>query len=68
MADSPAELRAKIAHYRQMLGLIDDPALREALEHLIRLANEKLGDHHSKLKDFPFSGARPLRSIALVVS
>ena len=42
--ENRAELRARIAHYRQMMRQLDDPALRKALEHLIRLTEEKLGD------------------------
>jgi hypothetical protein len=38
----PAELRAKILRYRELLRKVDDPAAREALQKLIRLASEKL--------------------------
>src|SRR5690348_12829494 len=38
----PANLRARISHYRQMQRLVDDRALSEALEELIRLTQEKL--------------------------
>jgi len=44
--ESPAELRAKIAHYRQMLRTVDDPALRKALEELIHATRDKLGQDH----------------------
>jgi hypothetical protein len=45
MADDPAELRAKILRYRELLRRVDDPVLREAVEELIRLTNEKLNGH-----------------------
>lgn len=40
--NNPANLRARINHYRQMLRQVDDPPLREALEVLIRLTQERL--------------------------
>lgn len=43
--DELKELRAKILHYRELLRQTADPALREAIEDLIRLANEKLNGH-----------------------
>jgi rubrerythrin len=45
MADDPAELRAKILRYRELLKRVDDPAVREALRELIRQTNEKLNGH-----------------------
>jgi anti-sigma factor ChrR (cupin superfamily) len=40
--ENPATLRAKIGHYRQMLRMVDDPALCEALAVLISVTQEKL--------------------------
>jgi hypothetical protein len=45
MAEKPAELRAKILRYRELLRNADDPALRSALRGLIRLTAEKLNSH-----------------------
>lgn len=47
MADNPSELRATIAHYRQMLRHVDDPILRDAIGHLIRLKQAKLDGHET---------------------
>ena len=47
MADSPAQLRAKILRYRELLRQVQDPALRDAIGELIRLTNEKLNGHDS---------------------
>jgi len=40
--DDPAELRAKILRYRELLRQTDDHVLREAIEELLRLAKKKL--------------------------
>jgi DNA-directed RNA polymerase specialized sigma24 family protein len=42
--ENPASLRAKISHYRQMLRMVDDHALHEALAVLIRVTQEKLAN------------------------
>jgi hypothetical protein len=45
MADEhPAELRAKIIHYRELLRRVTDTAAREALEDMIRHTEEQLND------------------------
>jgi len=40
--DDPEKLRSKILHYRRLLEDVDDPALQQALQDLIRMTNEKL--------------------------
>ena len=42
--ENPANLRAKINHYRQMMRLLDDPAVCESLEAVIRLAEQRIAD------------------------
>ena len=42
--ENPAILRAKISHYRQMLRMVDDPALCKALAVLISVTQEKLAN------------------------
>jgi hypothetical protein len=46
MADeNPAELRAKIIRYRELLGRVTDNAARKALEDMIKRIKEKLNGH-----------------------
>jgi hypothetical protein len=40
-----AELRAKLLRYRELLWRVDDPAVRQALQELIRSVSEKLNGH-----------------------
>lgn len=42
--ENPANLRARISHYRQMMRLLDDPEVCESLEALIRLLEQKIAD------------------------
>jgi hypothetical protein len=43
--ERPAELRAKILRYRELLRQVTDPSVRAAIEDLIRLTNEKLNGY-----------------------
>jgi hypothetical protein len=43
--EKPADLRAKILRYRELLRQSTDPSLRAAIEELIRLTNEELNGH-----------------------
>jgi hypothetical protein len=46
MSDNdPAQLRAKILRYRELLQSVTDPRIQEALRDLIRMTNEKLNGH-----------------------
>jgi hypothetical protein len=52
MAEKQGPLHAKLLRYRELLRQVDDPAVREALQDLIRLTNEKLnGDTGAKTQN-----------------
>ena len=51
MADeNPAELRARIIRYRELLRRVTDNAARRALEDMIKRIKEKLNGHDAPPK------------------